>query len=134
MASLVDQILLGDPCIQILWFPLHVVFTTPPIPTVVVSVSAIDARNELDWGDKCYDTTAFGDGFGDACEVYWIQPLGSVRIGSLGMASIGIFATSSKPASSTVWEVMTRSSLAMTTEQGPPWGVNTTQNTRITHL
>ncbi len=42
-------------------------------------------RDELDWDYKCHDTDPFVDAFGDAYEEYWNQPLGSARIGRLGL-------------------------------------------------
>ena len=42
-------------------------------------------RDELDWDYKCHDTDPFVDAFGDAYEAYWNQPLGSARIGRLGL-------------------------------------------------
>lgn len=46
---------------------------------------ATGVRDELDWDHKCHDTDAFVDAFGDAYEEYWNQPLGSARIGRLGL-------------------------------------------------
>jgi len=42
-------------------------------------------RDELDWDYKCHDTTPFEDAFGNTYEEYWNQPLGSARVGRLGM-------------------------------------------------
>ena len=42
-------------------------------------------RDELDWDYKCHDTDPFVDAFGEAYEAYWNQPLGSARIGRLGL-------------------------------------------------
>lgn len=48
-------------------------------------VLATGIRDELDWDHKCHDTSAFEDAFGDVFEEYWNQPLGSARIGRLGL-------------------------------------------------
>lgn len=48
-------------------------------------VLATGVRDELDWDDKCHDTTPFETAFGDSYEEYWNQPLGATRIGRLGM-------------------------------------------------
>jgi hypothetical protein len=48
-------------------------------------VLATGVRDELDWDYKCHDTTPFEDAFGDPYEEYWNQPLGSARIGRLGL-------------------------------------------------
>lgn len=50
-------------------------------------VLATGIRDELDWDNKCHDTDPFVDAFGDAYEEYWNQPLGSARIGRLGLLS-----------------------------------------------
>lgn len=48
-------------------------------------VLATGIRDELDWDFKCHDTDPFVERFGDVYEEYWNQPLGSARIGRLGM-------------------------------------------------
>jgi hypothetical protein len=48
-------------------------------------VLATGVRDELDWDYKCHDTDPFVDAFGKAYEAYWNQPLGSARIGRLGL-------------------------------------------------
>ncbi|WP_138007386.1 hypothetical protein [Halalkalirubrum salinum] len=48
-------------------------------------VLATGVRDELDWDYKCHDTDPFVNAFGDAYEAYWNQPLGSARIGRLGL-------------------------------------------------
>ncbi len=48
-------------------------------------VLATGVRDELDWDYKCHDTDPFVDAFGDTYEEYWNQPLGSARIGRLGL-------------------------------------------------
>jgi len=48
-------------------------------------VLATGVRDELDWEYKCHDTNPFTDAFGSAYEEYWNQPLGSARIGRLGL-------------------------------------------------
>lgn len=48
-------------------------------------VLATGVRDELDWDYKCHDTDPFIDAFGDVYEAYWNQPLGSARIGRLGL-------------------------------------------------
>jgi hypothetical protein len=48
-------------------------------------VLATGVRDELDWDYKCHDTTPFENAFGDQYEEYWNQPLGSARIGRLGL-------------------------------------------------
>jgi len=48
-------------------------------------VLATGVRDELDWDYKCHDTRPFVDAFGGAYEEYWNQPLGSARIGRLGL-------------------------------------------------
>lgn len=48
-------------------------------------VLATGVRDELNWDYKCHDTDPFVDAFGSAYEEYWNQPLGSARIGRLGM-------------------------------------------------
>ncbi len=48
-------------------------------------VLATGIRDELEWDYKCHDTDPFVDAFGDAYEEYWNQPLGSARIGRLGL-------------------------------------------------
>lgn len=48
-------------------------------------VLATGVRDELDWDYKCHDTEPFVEAFGDAYEEYWNQPLGSARIGRLGL-------------------------------------------------
>jgi len=50
-------------------------------------ILATGVRDELDWDYKCHDTDPFVDAFGDRHEAYWNQPLGSARIGRLGMLS-----------------------------------------------
>ncbi|WP_138007115.1 hypothetical protein [Halalkalirubrum salinum] len=49
------------------------------------SVLATGVRDELDWDYKCHDTDPFVNAFGDVYEAYWNQPLGSARIGRLGL-------------------------------------------------
>ena len=48
-------------------------------------VLATGVRDELDWDYKCHDTDPFVDAFGDVYEEYWNQPLGSARLGRLGL-------------------------------------------------
>jgi hypothetical protein len=48
-------------------------------------VLATGVRDELDWDYKCHDTDPFVDAFGDGYEAYWNQPLGSARVGRLGL-------------------------------------------------
>lgn len=48
-------------------------------------VLATGVRDELDWDYKCHDTDPFVAAFGDSYEDYWNQPLGSARIGRLGL-------------------------------------------------
>jgi len=48
-------------------------------------VLATGVRDELDWDYKCHDTDPFVDAFGSEYEEYWNQPLGSARIGRLGL-------------------------------------------------
>jgi hypothetical protein len=48
-------------------------------------VLATGVRDELDWDYKCHDTDPFEDAFGGQFEEYWNQPLGSARIGRLGL-------------------------------------------------
>lgn len=48
-------------------------------------VLATGVRDELDWDYKCHDTDPFVDAFGDTYDAYWNQPLGSARIGRLGL-------------------------------------------------
>ena len=48
-------------------------------------VLATGVRDELDWDYKCHNTDPFVDAFGDSYEAYWNQPLGSARIGRLGL-------------------------------------------------
>ena len=48
-------------------------------------VLATGIRDELDWDYKCHDTDPFIDAFGDVYEAYWNQPLGSARVGRLGL-------------------------------------------------
>ncbi|AUX09872.1 hypothetical protein AArcSl_2248 [Halalkaliarchaeum desulfuricum] len=48
-------------------------------------VLATGIRDELDWDYKCHDTDPFVDAFGNAFEEYWNQPLGSARVGRLGL-------------------------------------------------
>ena len=48
-------------------------------------VLATGVRDELDWDYKCHDTDPFVDAFGDVYEEYWNQPIGSARIGRLGL-------------------------------------------------
>ncbi|WP_114579051.1 hypothetical protein [Saliphagus sp. LR7] len=48
-------------------------------------VLATGIRDELDWDFKCHETRPFVDAFGDEYEEYWNQPLGSARIGRLGL-------------------------------------------------
>lgn len=48
-------------------------------------VLATGVRDELDWDYKCHDTDPFVDAFGDVYEDYWNQPLGSARVGRLGL-------------------------------------------------
>ena len=48
-------------------------------------VLATGVRDELDWDYKCHDTDPFVDAFGGVYEEYWNQPLGSARIGRLGL-------------------------------------------------
>ncbi|MFB6196993.1 MAG: hypothetical protein ABEI52_01820, partial [Halobacteriaceae archaeon] len=48
-------------------------------------VLATGIRDELDWDYKCHDTDPFVDAFGEEFEEYWNQPLGSARIGRLGL-------------------------------------------------
>lgn len=48
-------------------------------------VLATGVRDELDWDYKCHDTDPFVDALGDTYEEYWNQPLGSARIGRLGL-------------------------------------------------
>ena len=50
-------------------------------------VLATGIRDELDWDHKCHNTDPFVDAFGDSFEEYWNQPLGSARIGRLGLLS-----------------------------------------------
>jgi len=50
-------------------------------------ILATGVRDELDWDYKCHDTDPFVEAFGDRFEAYWNQPLGSARIGRLGMLS-----------------------------------------------
>jgi len=50
-------------------------------------VLATGVRDELDWDYKCHDTEPFVEAFGDRFEAYWNQPVGSARIGRLGMLS-----------------------------------------------
>jgi len=50
-------------------------------------VLATGIRDELDWDNKCHNTDPFVDAFGDSFEEYWNQPLGSARIGRLGLLS-----------------------------------------------
>lgn len=48
-------------------------------------VLATGVRDELDWEYKCHETDPFEDAFGPAFEEYWNQPIGSARIGRLGL-------------------------------------------------
>jgi len=48
-------------------------------------VLATGIRDELTWDHKCHETEPFVDAFGDPFEEYWNQPLGSARIGRLGL-------------------------------------------------
>ncbi|MFP8958020.1 hypothetical protein ACLI4Y_14955 [Natrialbaceae archaeon A-CW3] len=48
-------------------------------------VLATGVRDELEWDYKCHDTDPFVDAFGGAYEEYWNQPLGSARLGRLGL-------------------------------------------------
>lgn len=48
-------------------------------------VLATGVRDELDWDYKCHDVDPFVEAFGDEFEAYWNQPLGSARIGRLGL-------------------------------------------------
>jgi hypothetical protein len=48
-------------------------------------VLATGVRDELDWDYKCHNTDPFVDAFGETYEAYWNQPLGSARIGRLGL-------------------------------------------------
>lgn len=48
-------------------------------------VLATGVRDELDWDYKCHDTDPFVDAHGPAFEEYWNQPLGSARLGRLGL-------------------------------------------------
>jgi hypothetical protein len=48
-------------------------------------ILATGIRDELDWDYKCHDTDPFVDAFGKDHEAYWNQPLGSARIGRLGL-------------------------------------------------
>lgn len=48
-------------------------------------VLATGVRDELDWEHKCHDTTPFEDAYATRFEEYWNQPLGSARIGRLGL-------------------------------------------------
>lgn len=48
-------------------------------------VLATGVRDELDWDYKCHDVDLFVDAFGRSYEEYWNQPLGSARIGRLGL-------------------------------------------------
>lgn len=48
-------------------------------------VLATGVRDELTWDDKCHDTDPFVEAFGPVYEEYWNQPLGSARIGRLGL-------------------------------------------------
>jgi hypothetical protein len=48
-------------------------------------VLATGVRDELDWDNKCHDSRPFEEAFGDVYEEYWNQPLGSARVGRLGM-------------------------------------------------
>ncbi len=48
-------------------------------------VLATGIREELDWDYKCHDTSPFEDAFGEAFDEYWNQPLGSARLGRLGL-------------------------------------------------
>ncbi|SNR56848.1 hypothetical protein [Halorubrum vacuolatum] len=48
-------------------------------------VLATGVRDELDWDYKCHNTDPFTDAFGQPFEEYWNQPLGSARIGRLGL-------------------------------------------------
>jgi len=48
-------------------------------------VLATGVRDELDWDYKCHNTDPFVDAFGQVYDDYWNQPLGSARIGRLGL-------------------------------------------------
>lgn len=48
-------------------------------------VLATGVRDELDWDYKCHDTDPYVDAFGAAYEEFWNQPLGSARLGRLGL-------------------------------------------------
>lgn len=48
-------------------------------------VLATGVRDELEWDAKCYDPDPFVEAFGEPFEAYWNQPLGTARIGRLGL-------------------------------------------------
>lgn len=48
-------------------------------------VLATGVRDELDWEYKCHNTAPFEAAFGPTFEEYWNQPLGSARIGRMGL-------------------------------------------------
>ena len=48
-------------------------------------VLATGVRDELEWDYKCHNTDPYVDAFGNAYEEFWNQPLGSARLGRLGL-------------------------------------------------